>query len=122
MNRYIIFGLSVALLGAIMALNNTAKIDINLPLIGVTKTTVAHIFVGAGLVLLVALIIFGVLEYFNRLSVIALHREELRKKREEYENKIDELEYQVEKLEREISLLKHKAETGPSEKGSTIDR
>jgi len=122
LNRYIIFGLSVALMGAILALNNTAKIEINLPLIGATKTTVAHIFVGAGLVLLAALFILGILEYFNRLSVIAQHREELRNKKEEYENKIDELEYQVERLEREISLLRHKTETTPSEQGSTIDK
>lgn len=122
MNRYIIFGLSVALLGAIMALNNTAKVEINLPLIGVTETMIANIFVGAGLVLLAALIILGVLEYFNRLSINAQHREELRKQKDEYESKIEELEYQVERLEREISLLKNKAEIAPSEKGNIIDK
>ncbi|MBT9130426.1 MAG: hypothetical protein DDT40_00340 [candidate division WS2 bacterium] len=122
MNRYIIFGLSVALMGAILALNNITEIEINLPFIGPAKTTVAHIFVGAGLVLLAALLILGILEYFNRLSVIAQHREELRNIKEGYENKIDELEYQVDRLKREISILRHKTETTPSEQGSIIDK
>ncbi len=106
MGRYIIFGLILALLGAILALNNTSEVEINLPFTKGIETTVARILVGSGLALLVSLILLGIIDYFSRLSLIATFKEKFIEKEKVFKSQIEELEWEISGLKNDLIRAK----------------
>lgn len=119
MARYIIFGLVLALVGAILALNNSSAAVINLPFFIGIKTTVAHILVGSGLVFLFTLIILGIIDYFSRLSFIAEYKDKFLQKEKKLKDQIDEYEWEIGGLKSELNKIKEELSKTKAELSKT---